>query len=167
MEVSQKNAHLRPALLIALVLIGIHTWIHVKGLGLNPSMLLAAALPMVIGIFYNVYQHAKAFPANGFGNNFSYGFRIASVVTVIMVIFVVILFKAFPALKDQLLETIIKNAGARNGTMDDEAVNQGIKDWDDHFLQRIVTIYIFLHLGTGAVASAIASAVSTRKTKTA
>jgi hypothetical protein len=167
MEVSQKNAHLRPALLIALVLVGIHSWIHVKGLGLNPSMLLAATMPMVIGIIFNVYQHANANPGNSFGNNFSYGFRIASVITVIMVLFVVIFFKAFPQYKDQLLEGLLRAPESRNSGMDDEKMNQAVQDWDAHFLQRVVTIYIFLHLVTGALASALAALVSTRKTKTA
>jgi hypothetical protein len=167
MEVSQKNSHLIPALLIALVLIGIHAWIHVKGLGLNSSMLLATTMPMIIGIIYNVYRNAAAHPGNSFGNNFSYGFRIASVITVVMVLFVVIFFKAFPQYKDQLLETLLRSPEARNSGMDDEAISKAVKDWDDHFLQRIVTIYIFLHLITGAIAAALAALVSTRKTKTA
>src|SRR6476469_8368266 len=104
MDFSKKNAHLRPALLVAFVLVCIHTWIHVKGYGLNPSLLLAATLPMVIAIFYNVYQHSAALPGSSFGNNFSFGFRIASVVTVVMILFVVIFFKAFPQYKDQLVD---------------------------------------------------------------
>jgi hypothetical protein len=166
MEVTRKNAHLRPALLIAVVMLGIHIWIHTRGLGLNPSMLLAAALPMVIGIFYNTYQHAQAVPGNSFGNNFSYGFRIASVITVIMVLFVVIFFKAFPGYKDQLVEALQRSADRKGSGMDDEAMSKAIQEWDEHFLQRIVTIYIFLHLVTGAVAAALAAMVSTRKTKT-
>ncbi|RYZ23254.1 MAG: DUF4199 domain-containing protein [Chitinophagaceae bacterium] len=167
MEPTHKNAHLRPALLIALVMVGVHVWIHTRGLGLNPAMLLAATLPMVIGIFYNTYQHARALPANSFGNNFSYGFRIASVVTVIMVLFIVIFFKAFPGYKDQLVETLQRSTDRKSSGMDDEAISKAIQDWDEHFTQRIVTIYIFLHLVTGAVAAALSAMVSTRKTKTA
>jgi hypothetical protein len=167
MEVSRKNAHLLPALLIALVMVGIHAWIHAKGLGLNSSMLLAATIPMIIGIIYNVYRNAAEHPGSSFGNNFSYGFRIASVITVIMVLFAVIFFKAFPQYKDQLLETLLRSPEARNSGMDDEEISRAVKDWDDHFMQRIVTIYIFLHLVTGAIAAALAALVSTRKTKTA
>ncbi|TCJ19287.1 DUF4199 family protein [Flaviaesturariibacter flavus] len=166
MEATKKNAHLRPALLIAVVMLGIHTWIHTRGLGLNPSMLLAATLPMVIGIFYNTWQHARVTPGSTFGTNFAYGFRIASVITVIMVLFVVIFFKAFPGYKDHLVEALQRSVDRRSSGMDDEAVSKAIQDWDQHFTQRIVTIYIFLHLVTGAVAAALAALVSTRKTKT-
>ncbi|RYY86293.1 MAG: DUF4199 domain-containing protein [Chitinophagaceae bacterium] len=167
MEVTRKNAHLRPAILIAIVQIAIHTWIHINGQALNRMLLLASCLPMIVGIIYNVYQHAASNPANSFGNNFAYGFRMAAVITVIMVLFVVIFFKAFPQYKDRLLEALLKSADKKASGLDDDKVNKAIQDWDAHFTQRIVTIYIFLHLITGAAASLLAAAIGGRKTKTA
>ncbi|RYZ18211.1 MAG: DUF4199 domain-containing protein [Chitinophagaceae bacterium] len=166
MEATQKNAHVRPALFIALVMIAMHVWIHVKGQALNSVVLLAGTLPLIVGIIYNVYQHAMANRSNSFGNNFAYGFRITAVVTVIMVIFVAIFFKAFPQYKDLLLEALLKSADRKNSGMDDETINKALQEWDAHFTQRIVTIYIFLHLISGTVASLIAAAIATRKTKT-
>ncbi|RYY38554.1 MAG: DUF4199 family protein [Chitinophagaceae bacterium] len=166
MEVTRKNSHLRPALFIALVMVAIHSWLHVNGQALNRVVLLAASLPMIVGIVYNVFQHAKANPANTFGNNFAFGFRIAAVITVIMVLFVVIFFKALPQYKDQLLDLLLKSADKRDPGMDDDAVAKAVQDWDAHFLQRIVTIYIFLHIILGAISAAIAAAIATPKTKT-
>ena len=165
MEATRKNAHLRPALFIALVMVAIHAWIHVKGQALNPVLLLAATLPMIVGIVFNVYQYAAANRDNSFGNNFAYGFRISAVITVIMVLFVVIFFKAFPQYKDLLLEALLKSVNRKTSGMDDEAINKAVQDWDAHFLQRIVTIYIFLHLIAGTVASLLAAAIATRKSK--
>ncbi|GAB4091739.1 DUF4199 family protein [Flaviaesturariibacter terrae] len=165
MEATRKNAHIRPALLIAIVMIGIHCWIHVRGQALNPVLLLTASLPLVVGVIYNVYQHATANPTNTFGNNFAYGFRITAVVTVIMLLFVVVFFKAFPQYKDLLLDTLLKSADRKSSGMDDEAINRAVQDWDTHFLQRLATIYIFLNIIPGAIASLIAAAIGTRKTK--
>lgn len=165
MEAARKNAHIRPALFIALVMVAIHCWIHVNGQALNRTLLFAATLPMVVGILYNVYQHAQANPTNSFGVNFAYGFRISAVITVIMVLFVVIFFKAFPQYKDLLLDSLLRSADRRGSGLNDEATAGAVAEWDAHFLQRIVTIYIFLHLISGALASLLAAAIATRKTK--
>ncbi|TCZ69027.1 DUF4199 family protein [Flaviaesturariibacter aridisoli] len=166
MEATRKNAHLRPALFIALVMIAVHSWIHVKGQALNGALLLAATLPLIVGIIYNVYQHASAHAGNTFGNNFAYGFRITAVITVIMVIFVAVFFKAFPQYKDLLVDALRNSVDRKTSGMDDETVDKAVQEWDAHFTQRIVTIYIFLHLISGTVASLLAAAIASRKTKT-
>ncbi|RYY66769.1 MAG: DUF4199 domain-containing protein [Chitinophagaceae bacterium] len=166
MKATQKNAHVRPALFIALVMIAMHIWIHVKGQALNSVVLLTGTLPLIVGIIYNVYQHAATHPGNTFGNNFAYGFRITAVITVIMVIFVAVFFKAFPQYKDLLLDALLKSADRKTSGMDDETIGKAVQDWDAHFTQRIVTIYIFLHLISGTVASLLAAAIAGRKTKT-
>lgn len=152
-------------IIIALILIVLQLIMYFTGNMNNSGLGWAVNIIFLAGIIYFVYQESKE--KNGqltFGNLFAHGFKISAIVTLIMIVWSILMFKViFPNLQDQMMQ-VQRSELLKNGLTDDQI--QTSQDIAKKFFMTFVvggTIIIYALLGV--IGALIGAAVSKKKPK--
>lgn len=114
------------------------------------------------GIIWSVISYGKQIEYNStFGNYFVHGFKVAALVTAIMIIFVVILILVYPEFKDQSMTVYAEQMG-KNPDLTPDQVEKATQFYDKMFMVFSIGGTLLLYLIIGVIASLIGSAVTKR-----
>lgn len=114
-----------------------------------------------IGIIWGCVYYAKQLDGNvTFGKVFGHGFKIAIIVTLISIVYVVLAITVlFPEMKEKALETA-RLEMEKSGKMSDDQITQGVEFTKKFFMVFVLSAVLFGTLITGAIASLIGAAVA-------
>lgn len=117
------------------------------------------------GIIWACISYGKQLNNNvTFGNVFAHGFKVSSIVTLISILFTVIFFLAFPAIKEKALE-IVQNEMEKGGKLSDEQIEQGLALARKFFYVFTIGALIFFYMLVGTIASLIGAAITKKDPK--
>ena len=163
MEEKKPISHLVAGLIIAAILIIYTTLLNYMGLFQNQSLGWVAYFILIGGLvlFVNLYGKAKNHQVT-FGNLFSYGFKATSIITLIMILYIVIFFMAFPEFKDKIVETA-REGMEKQGNMTDDQIDQGLEMFERNFILFTGGGALFMYLVLGAIGSLIGAAITKKQ----
>jgi len=163
MEEKKPISHFVAGLIIAAILIIYTTLLNYMGLFQNQSLGWVAYFVLIGGLvlFVNLYGKAKNNQVT-FGNLFSYGFKATSIITLIMILYIVIFFMAFPEFKDKIVETA-REGMEKQGNMTDDQIDQGLEMFERNFILFTGGGALFMYLVLGAIGSLIGAAITKKQ----
>jgi len=114
---------------------------------------------LIAGVIWSVIIYGKQIDYNStFGNYFAHGFKVAALVTCIMIIYVIIFSLLFPEFKEKALQKTAEEMQKRNLSQDQ--ISQTLKIWDKLFMVFIIGCSLLMNLIAGAIASLIGAGVT-------
>lgn len=118
---------------------------------------------MVIGIILFVSQYARQVDYNAtFGDYFSHGFKIAALVTIMMIIYLVVFINVFPDYKTRTLELARKQLESKQ-KMSSEDIDKAMMMTSKFFSLFLIIGALVWNLILGAVGSLIGAAINKRQ----
>lgn len=149
-------------LVIALILIVLALIIYFLDLSTTRGVEYISFAVLVIGVIWSINNYGNQIDHNAtFGNYFSHGFKIAALVTAIMIIYAVIFLYIFPDVREKGMEAARKSMEAR-GNMSQEQINQSMEFTKKFFMVFIIAGTLIGYLIFGVIGSLIGAAI-TRK----
>ena|SRR5688500_16623975 len=162
MEQKKPISHLVAGLLIAAIMVVYSLFLYFLDLWQNQAMGWLAYLIFIIALIVFINQHGKANDYRlSFGSLFGYGFKITAIVTLIVILFTVIIFMAFPEYKEKMIE-VSRQTMEDQGT-NDEQVDQAMSMMSRNFVLFAVMGALFGYLIIGCIGSLIGAAVTKKK----
>ena len=163
MEEKKPISHLVAGLIIAAILVVYSILINYMDLSQNQTMGWISYIILLGGLilFVNLYGKAKNNQVT-FGNLFSYGFKATAIITLIMVLFIVIFFMAFPEFKDKIVEAA-REGMEKQGKMTDDQIDQGMAMFEQNFILFSAGGALFMYLILGAIGSLIGAAITKKQ----
>jgi formate hydrogenlyase subunit 3/multisubunit Na+/H+ antiporter MnhD subunit len=163
MEDKKPISHIVAGLIIAAILVVYSILLQFMGLSQNQSMGWISYIILLGGIivFVNLYGKAKDHQVT-FGNLFSYGFKATAIITLIMVLFIIIFFMAFPDFKEKIVESA-REGMEQQGKMTDDQIDQGLEMFEKNFILFSAGGALFMYLLLGAIASLIGAAITKKQ----
>lgn len=111
------------------------------------------------GIIWSIMSYGKEISHNStFGNYFAHGFKVAALVTAIMIIYLIVFTVLFPDFKEKALSEGRKAMEEKNYTQ--EQINAGMEMTKKFFMVFIVGGTLIGYLFFGAIASLIGAAIA-------
>ncbi|MGN6247646.1 MAG: DUF4199 domain-containing protein [Ginsengibacter sp.] len=148
------------AIVISLILIVIALVTYFLNLNTSSALQYISYLVFVIGIIWSVNVYGKQIDHNStFGNYFAHGFKIAAIVTVIMIVYIVIFVMLFPDIREKALETARDRMVAK-GNLTQEQITQGLNITKKFFMVFIIAGTLIGYLIFGALASLIGAGIT-------
>lgn len=163
MEEKKPISHIVAGLIIAAILVVYSILIQFLDLSQNQAMGWISYVILLGGLilFVNLYGKAKDHQVT-FGNLFSYGFKATAIVTLIMVLFIIIFFMAFPEFKDKIVEAA-REGMEKQGKMTDDQIDQGLAMFERNFILFSAGGALFMYLILGAIGSLIGAAITKKQ----
>jgi NADH:ubiquinone oxidoreductase subunit 6 (subunit J) len=163
MEEQKPISHIIAGLIIAGILIIFSMVLYYTGTQQGGIYQVLQLLVIVIGliVFINMYGKANKNQVS-FGNLFSYGFKTATVLTLVMITFTVLFFLLFPDIKEKLFETTREQMEKRDN-MTPEEIDKGMEMWQNMFWVFTIGGTLLIYAIVGAIASAIGAAITKKK----
>jgi hypothetical protein len=169
MEESKPLSHFRAGLLIAAFMVVFSLIIHMMGQGNASSVGWLGNIVFIGALIYFINKYGKANNnTSSFGELFSYGFKITSIVTLIMIIFMVILFASNPEYKATMLEGVTTEMENQvdTGKITESQAETMITQYDKNFILFTGGSALFMYLVMGAIGSLIGAAITKKEPKT-
>jgi hypothetical protein len=114
----------------------------------------------VLGIIWSVNIYGQQIDHNStFGNYFAHGFKIAALVTAIMIIYIVIFVYLFPDVRDKAIDAA-RTRMQTKGDMTQEQINTALGFTKKFFMVFIVAGTLLGYLIFGALASLIGAGIT-------
>jgi hypothetical protein len=166
MEERKPVSHFLAGLIIAAIMVVFSLVMNYVGQGQNQALgwLAYAIFIIALIVFINLYGKANNYQPS-FGNLFGYGFKITSIVTLIVILFMVGFFIAFPEYKDKIMETS-RQAMEDQGKMTDDQVDSAVAMFDKNFILFTAGGALFMYLILGLIGSLIGAAVTKKNPQT-
>src|SRR5687768_116540 len=163
MEEKKPISHFVAGLIIAAILIIYSTILNYMELFQNQALGWVSYFILIGGLilFVNLYGKAKNNQVT-FGNLFSYGFKATAIITLIMILYIVIFFMAFPEFKDKIMETA-REGMEKQGKMTDDQIDQGLEMFERNFILFTGGGVLFMYLLLGAIGSLIGAAITKKQ----
>jgi hypothetical protein len=115
---------------------------------------------LIAGVIWSVTFYGKQINYNStFGNYFAHGFKVAAIITVIMIIYVVIVFNVFPEMKERGVDAARKSMEEK-GKMTQDQITQAIGFMQKFFMVFAIGGVLVGNLVFGAIASLIGAGVT-------
>ncbi len=150
-------------ILIALVLIIIALATYFLNIQANGPLQWIGYIVFLGGIIWSVMSYGKQINHNStFGNYFAHGFKVAALVTAIMIIYVIIFIVLFPEFKEKAIVEARKSMQAKNN-LTEEQINTGLEMTRKFFMVFLVGGTLLGYLLFGALASLIGAAVTKKQ----
>lgn len=147
-------------ILIALVLIILALTTYFLDIKPNGPLQWIGYVVFVGGIIWSVMSFGKQVNYNAtFGNYFVHGFKVAALVTALMIIFLIILVFVFPDFKEKAIEQS-KKAMQEKDNLTEEQINAGLEMTRKFFMVFLVGGTLLLYMFFGAIAALIGAAVT-------
>jgi len=113
----------------------------------------------VVGIIWSVYSFGKQMDYNStFGNYFAHGFKVAALVTAIMIIYIVIFITLFPDFKEKAMDQARMAIHEKN-SMTEEQMTQALELTRKFFMVFLIGGTLVGYLIFGALAALIGAAI--------
>lgn len=142
-------------ILIIIALVGYFLDINPEG----PSKYLSFGI-FIVGIIVSINIYGKQIDYNAtFGNYFAHGFKIAALVTAIMIIYIVIFVNLFPDVKEKAME-VARQKMEEKGNISQETINQGVEITKKFFMVFIIAGTLLGYLIFGAISSLIGAGIT-------
>jgi len=159
-EEKKPVSHFSAGLIIAAVMVIYSLAMSFAGQGQNQALGWIAYVIFIIALIYFVNQYGKANNNSlSFGNLFNYGFKTTSIVTLIVIIFLVLFFSFFPEYRDKMLETS-RAAMEKQDGISEEQKDQTLDMMSKNFILVAGAGALFMYLFLGAVGSLIGAAIT-------
>lgn len=166
MEQKKPISHFVAGLLIAAIMVVYSMILNFMDLWQNQAMGWVAYLIFIIALIVFINQYGKANDYRlGFGSLFGYGFKITAIVTLIVIIFMLIFFTAFPEYKEKMIETS-RQAMENQGNANDEQIDQAMGMMSRNFLLFAAGGALFGYLIMGCIGSLLGAAITRKKPQT-
>jgi hypothetical protein len=163
MEQQKPISHIVAGLIIAGIMVVFILILNMVGQAQNQAIGWLAYLLVIGGLIYFIRQYGKAHDNRlSFGSLFSYGFKITSILTLIVIIFMVIMFSMFPEFKDKFMDTY-RVALEDQGSMGDDQIDKVIDTMDRNFVLVTAGGALLNYLILGLVGSLIGAGVTKKK----
>ncbi|MEO8720831.1 MAG: DUF4199 domain-containing protein [Ginsengibacter sp.] len=120
----------------------------------------ASYVVYIAGIIWAVTLYGKQIDHNAtFGNYFAHGFKVAALVTAIMIIYLVIFINLFPDMKEKGMDAAKKSMESK-GNMTQEQITQALTFTKKFFMVFVIGTTLVGYLIFGAVASLIGAGIT-------
>lgn len=147
-------------IVIALILIIIALATYFLNMNTNTSLQYISYLIFIGGIIWSVNMYGKQIDHNStFGNYFAHGFKVAAVVTVIMIIYIIIFLYLFPDIKEKAVEAARKSMESK-GQMTEEQITTGLGITRKFFMAFAIGGTLLGYLIFGAIAALIGAGIT-------
>ena len=145
-------------ILIILALVTYFADIKVNG----PVQWLGYAV-FVGGIIWSVYSYGKQINYNAtFGNYFAHGFKVAALVTAILIIYIIVFVFIFPEFKEKAIDEARKSMQEKNNLTPDQ-ITQGLDITRKFFMVFLVGGTLIGYIIFGALASLVGAAITKKE----
>lgn len=154
------TSHVTKGLIISLILIVIGLAFYFSGLYLENWAQYIVLVIYIAAIIWSVLVYGKENEnAVTFGNLFVHGFKIAAVVTCIMIVYSLAFGYVFPEMKEKIMEKQMEAMSAREGITQAQ-IDAGMEMMKKGFTLFMILGIIFSYLITGLIASLIGGGVA-------
>lgn len=148
---------------IALILIVISLVGYFMGMLTNSAFGWVGYAIFIIGIIVSVSMYGKQIDYNSkFGNYFAHGFKVAALVTAIMVIFMLVFNFAFPEVKEIFFDKAREDM-LKQGTMSEEQIQQGLEITRKFFMVFTIGGTLIGYLFFGTLAALVGAAITKKQ----
>lgn len=145
---------------IGLIMIVVALAIAFSGMEMNGPLQYIIYAVYIAGLIYSIHLYGKEIDHNStFGNYFAHGFKIAALVTIIMIAYVIIFMYAFPEFKEKAMDTARKQMAA-NKNMTSDQVDKAMDITRRFFTVFLIGGALVGYLFIGAIASLIGAGVT-------
>jgi len=153
-------------LVIALILIVIALVTYFLDYNTSSTLQYVSYAIFIAGVIWSVNLYGKQIDHNStFGNYFAHGFKVAALVTAIMIIYLIIFVNLFPDIKDKGMEAVRKSMEAK-GKMNSEQITQALTFTKKFFMVIIISSTLIGYLVFGAIASVIGAGITKKNPHT-
>jgi hypothetical protein len=147
-------------IVISLILIVIALVIYFLDMSEDSAIKYISFAIFIIGIIWSVNNYGSQIDHNAtFGNYFAHGFKIAALVTAIMIIYVIVFLYVFPDAKEKGMEAARKSM-EQKGNLTPEQINQSMEFTKKFFMVFIIAGTLLGYLIFGAIAALIGAAIT-------
>ena len=156
---TRKQTHIQYGFITGLAVVILGAIMEVAKISDNPGMQWIGMLIMLVGLILNAQAYSKANDANiTFGQAFGSSFKATAIIALVVALWTVIAFMAFPGMEARLLEK------AQNDMMDkkmsEEQIDMAMNMTRKYFKVFGVAGALFGTLFFGAIGSLIAAAIA-------
>lgn len=147
-------------ILIGLILVILALVTYFLDLKVNGPLQWVGYAIFIGGIIWSVMSFGKQVNHNAtFGNYFAHGFKVAALVTAIMIIYVIIFVVLFPEFKEKAIVEARRSMQSK-GNITEEQINAGLEMTKKFFMVFLVGGTLIGYLFFGTIASLIGAAVT-------
>lgn len=147
-------------IVIALILIIIALAFFFLGVKTTSPLQSISFLILIAGIIWAVILYGNQIDHNStFGNYFAHGFKVAALVTVIMIIYIVVFIYVFPQIKENGLDAV-KNSMKANDKIPKEQIDKTMVFMNKFFIVLAVARTMLFYMIIGAIASLIGAGIT-------
>jgi len=115
------------------------------------------------GIIWSVYSYGKQINYNAtFGNYFAHGFKVAALVTAILIIYIIVFVFIFPEFKEKAIDEARKSMQEKNNLTPDQ-ITQGLDITRKFFMVFLVGGTLIGYIIFGALASLVGAAITKKE----
>ena len=115
------------------------------------------------GIIWSVYSYGKQINYNAtFGNYFAHGFKVAALVTAILIIYIIVFVFIFPEFKEKAIDEARKSMQEKNNLTPDQ-IAQGLDITRKFFMVFLVGGTLIGYIIFGALASLVGAAITKKE----
>lgn len=149
-------------IVIALVLIVVALVTYFLNIETTSALQYISYIIYIAGIIWSVNVYGKQIGhASTFGGYFAHGFKVAAIVTAIMILYVIIFINLFPEMKTKGIEAARKSMEAK-GQMSPDQINTALEFTKKFFLVFIIAGTLVGYLIFGALAALIGAGITKR-----
>ncbi len=147
-------------IVISLILIVIALATYFLNMNTSSALQYISYAVFIIGIIWSINMYGKQIDHNStFGNYFAHGFKIAAIVTVIMIVYIVIFVYLFPDVREKAMDAA-RTRMQSQGKMTQEQINQAINITKKFFMVFLIGATLLGYLIFGALASLIGAGIT-------
>jgi small-conductance mechanosensitive channel len=147
------------AIIISLVIIVISLAATFLNQKVNGSFQWIGYVIFLAGIILSITYYGKQIGHQStFGNYFAHGFKVAAIVTIFMIFYVVIFMALFPEFKEKAFEEARKGMESKNLT--EEQIDKGLEFTKKFFTVLLIGGTLVYYLFIGAIAALIGAAIT-------
>lgn len=163
MEERKPISHFVAALIIAAILVIYSIILNFLDLSQNQTLgwisyiILIGGLALFVNLYGKAHNHQLTF-----GNLFTYGFKATAIITLIMIVFIIIFFLAFPEFKEKIIESA-REGMEKQGKMSDDQIDQSMQMFERNFMVFSAGAALFMYLILGAIGSLIGAALTKKQ----
>ncbi len=150
-------------LVIGLVLIILALATYFANIQVNGPVQWIGYAVFIGGIIWSVYSYGKQIDYNAtFGNYFAHGFKVAALVTAIMIIYIVIFIILFPDFREKAMDQA-RTAMHEKNNMTEEQITQAMEWTRKFFMVFLIGGTLIGYLLFGSLAALIGAAITKKQ----
>jgi hypothetical protein len=166
MQENKPTSHIIAGLIISGIIVIYSILLNFSGAAQNQTMGFLAYVILIGGLIFFVHQYGKANDYRlSFGQLFGYGFKASTIITLVMLTFIIIFFAAFPEFKEKILETAREGMEKQN-KLTDEQIDKSMELVSKNFVIITGGGALFMYVFLGAIGSLLGAAITKKRPTT-